>query len=1342
LKTQKLKVLTSVIVIATLTILVTSNWITEENNVTTKSKQLSFQKTKLNNGKYSSKDNWSQKKQKVKGIIKTDSPDKFDELHAKIRTAPGDAKPAYIRNYRFNELSKAKAFASLSKSSNNRVMTDLNWIERGPSNVGGRTRAIVVDPDDATYKTWFGGAVGGGVWKTSDGGSNWIPLTDDLPNIAVTCLEMAASNTNVMYAGTGEGFNNADAIEGNGIMKTTDKGATWTQLASTATDVNFAFVNRLAIDPTNENIVVAATNTGIHKTLDGGANWSKVYPTGRILDLRVNPLNFNTIFAATTQGVIRSFDAGDTWELPEKAKILGGRIEFAPSLSDTNRLYASVDSSPNKIYATTDGGTTWIEVLEGDGSDKAWLGAQGWYDNTIGVHPYNENIVYMGGIDLWQADITADSIFGITNITDTDLDTLFAYTPTGGLLEREGGIGTGNEYWSENVLVNTELTNVEVRFGTNMSQKAHLFVANSYTYKNYIDVPFEVWDTKNNRQLMVSISDVYRNNKYHLGAARGDIIFVNNIPYDTVASTDIAQDLGIKYENTFIVALRMAVGQSWDPDNLPDLKLAIEVGKLASLTRNSVAITDGYGNYPTDTDVHVDHHNITMFPTNDATKEFIFLNGNDGGIAVSYDEGASFTEVGNNGYNTSQFYGVDKKPGGSQYFGGMQDNGTWESAKNIDADKSTPYEFRIGGDGFEVSWHYGDPLKMIGGSQYNRFWKTENGFDSYYAANEGFNGWGDGDVSPFISKLAKSYSDPDLLYTITTEGVYKSENFGDSWSLIPISAFANAGYFSFAQVAISIAEPQVVWAGAYSNGLFVSKDGGLSFNQVSDNTLLTNGMLSGFDTHPIEEGTAYITFSVSNAPKILRTTDYGQAWTDISGYGSGDVSTNGFPNVAVYCVSVMPYNTDIIWAGTDIGLVESTDGGSSWHLADNGLPQVSIWEIRVVDDEVIVGTHGRGIWSVSLPELANHKPPVATLAPRLNSANQGVQGVILNVALRSIYDSSHVVVNNKNVKTIKSSSLVDTVLVVPVESSGTVTVYVNSFKNGRSYKSTTQVLEVYELLAAEKGYFSNFTADDEEFILNGLVIETPEGFTDASLNSPHPYTDQTTFTAVLRVPVVVAESDAIFQYDDIAIVESGEAGTVFGDSEFWDYVILEASNGGEWINLEDGYDARVDANWLAAYNSGGSGEPSMYKTHTINLLDKFSANDTLLIRFKLVADPNTNGWGWSVDNLLIQGQFVGVDDQEVIPTKFELSQNYPNPFNPSTKISFSLPTESKVSLQVFNTLGETIATLVNETKNAGVHSLEWNASNLASGVYLYRITAQDVSSSKEFSVVKKMVLMK
>ena len=106
-------------------------------------------------------------------------------------------------------------------------------------------------------------------------------------------------------------------------------------------------------------------------------------------------------------------------------------------------------------------------------------------------------------------------------------------------------------------------------------------------------------------------------------------------------------------------------------------------------------------------------------------------------------------------------------------------------------------------------------------------------------------------------------------------------------------------------------------------------------------------------------------------------------------------------------------------------------------------------------------------------------------------------------------------------------------------------------------------------------------------------------------------------------------------------------------------------------------------------------------------------------------------------------QTVSVDELNgITPTEFELSQNYPNPFNPSTTIRYAVPNESKVSITVFNLLGQEVATLVNDVMSAGYHEVNFNASNISSGVYLYRINAVSSENSKEFTSTKKFILLK
>ena len=147
------------------------------------------------------------------------------------------------------------------------------WQSIGPGNVGGRTRALLIDPINPDVM--YAAAVAGGIWKTTNGGNSWTPLNDFLANIAVTCMAFDPSNSNTIYAGTGEGFFNADGVRGAGIFKSTDAGANWTRLSATASNANFFFVNDIVVSPSNGQHVYAATRTGVWRSLDGGASWDQ-----------------------------------------------------------------------------------------------------------------------------------------------------------------------------------------------------------------------------------------------------------------------------------------------------------------------------------------------------------------------------------------------------------------------------------------------------------------------------------------------------------------------------------------------------------------------------------------------------------------------------------------------------------------------------------------------------------------------------------------------------------------------------------------------------------------------------------------------------------------------------------------------------------------------------------------------------------------------------------------------------------------------------------------------------------------------------------------------------------
>lgn len=314
-----------------------------------------------------------------------------------------------------------------------------SWSALGPGNIGGRTRALLIHPTNV--QIMYAAGVGGGVWKTTNGGASWAPLGDFLANITVSSLAMSPKNPDVLYAGTGEGFFNGDALRGGGIFKTTDGGATWTQLAGT-TGSDFHYVNDIVVSASRPSRVYAATRTGVWRSLNSGATWSKVHAVdvfGGCLDLalrtdRATDIVFASCGTFEQATVYRNTAAQGNGAWTSVLSDPGmGRTVLAIAPSNQNILYALAASNQNNqfldglhgVFRSTNGGATWTAQVRNTSPRKldrtllsnpiiAFLeecfGAeggfinQGWYDNVIAVDPKDPNRVWAGGIDLFRSD--------------------------------------------------------------------------------------------------------------------------------------------------------------------------------------------------------------------------------------------------------------------------------------------------------------------------------------------------------------------------------------------------------------------------------------------------------------------------------------------------------------------------------------------------------------------------------------------------------------------------------------------------------------------------------------------------------------------------------------------------------------------------------------------------------------------------------------------------------------------------------------------------------------------------------------------------------------------------
>ncbi len=292
---------------------------------------------------------------------------------------------------------KAQRDALVSADVAGAGLTSASWTSLGPGNIGGRIRGLVIHPTQ-TSTIWIGSA-SGGIWKTTNGGTTWTALDDFLPSLAVGCLRMHPTDPNTLYAGTGEGFfdnptgeSNATPIRGAGIFRTTDGGATWTQLPATA-NADFYFVNELAIDPANPAIFLAATQSGLFRSTDSGATWSRTF-TGRALDITIDPFNHNNVLASfyrDTQSTLYSSDNGQTWQRASGIPAYD-RTEFAFAPNTSSLVFAGVSINGTLyLYKSVDAGRTWTR------SSNTGANVYGPYNIAPWIDPTNPTLIVMGG---------------------------------------------------------------------------------------------------------------------------------------------------------------------------------------------------------------------------------------------------------------------------------------------------------------------------------------------------------------------------------------------------------------------------------------------------------------------------------------------------------------------------------------------------------------------------------------------------------------------------------------------------------------------------------------------------------------------------------------------------------------------------------------------------------------------------------------------------------------------------------------------------------------------------------------------------------------------------------
>ncbi|WP_347839612.1 T9SS type A sorting domain-containing protein [uncultured Draconibacterium sp.] len=283
-------------------------------------------------------------------------------------------------------------------------------------------------------------------------------------------------------------------------------------------------------------------------------------------------------------------------------------------------------------------------------------------------------------------------------------------------------------------------------------------------------------------------------------------------------------------------------------------------------------------------------------------------------------------------------------------------------------------------------------------------------------------------------------------------------------------------------------------------------------------------------------------------------------------------------------------------------------------------------------------------------------------------------------------------------------------------------------------------VSVFEAEQPIRGYFNNFDSPNTDFEISDFEVTTPAGFTSGNLHTINPYPESNAdnnkynLIAQLKYPIVL-EENGLMSFDEVVLVEPGEAGTVYTEDKFWDFVIVEGSknNGKSWLPVTDGYDSSVDELWNSQFTgslksavSQAAGADNLFLKQTINLTDNpdFAAGDTVIFRFRLASDKAITGWGWAIDNLSIQEVTTAVDESLTA----EDVTIYPNPFKSSIFIDgFQSDVAADVEVIITDLYGKTVH---RETLYDAAYSsrIQIDLPHVAPGVYMASISDNQLNT--------------
>ena len=927
-----------------------------------------------NNSPFKEISQLSKKERKANGL----PPNKYLEREWELTMNPALGRPTP------ENLSEIKRILNESRR-NSRVSgdaSDNNWVERGPNNVGGRTRAIMFDPNDPTNETVFAGGVSGGLWKNtniSNANSTWTQVSIS-ENLNVSCLAVDPNNSMTFYLGTGESYVGGD-VNGNGVWKSTDGGTSWTKIyggisgATTFESASVITVNTpagiagdYACYPTTNfgSPIVSAMTADFVLADDGNApNDDGCTPfvnagamSGKIALIRRGSCTFVTkVKEAQNAGAIAAIVMNNVGGTPvamggDDATITIPSVMI--SKEDGDAIVAALGSGVN--------GT--LNPVSGDYTGNLVPGSQHINDIVVRDNGGSSEVYVASGASRYGAAnsatyLGADS-YGLFKSTDNGAswtELTMPLTPSGKKhTPNDIEIGADNKVW---VATTHTLTTGEGGGKIFASTNA---AATTFELKHEITdgARVQIATSKSNAGTVYALAQVQTINgagTAYIAPYLGMIKTTNSFSSTTNMALPNDADTGISADDFTRGQAFYDLVIAVDPTNDQNLFVGgIDLFKSTNAGASWSQFSHWYGGFGHQ-EVHADQHGIA-FGNGDVNK---MLFGNDGGVYYSSNKGTT-TSSRNVGYNTSQFYSVGVAPSstGDNFAGGLQDNGTqgfFNASGGINSSVETQ-----GGDGAATDYDQDTGNYYISNYVYNDNINQRN-LNGSAIRNLNSENLSRGD---FINQQTLD-SNKNLLFTNYTDNSvptyqirrYKIPNFGSVQKAILTDALLQSGGSPTAlKVSPFTTATTKLYVGTFFGDLLrVDGADGNSQTWTDIGTPDFVGSISDIEFGATEDD-IFVTMHNYGVSSIWYTNNGGTTWMEKEG---------NLPDMPVKTILQNPLNTEEVVVGTELGVWYTNDFSSaspSWHSAFNGMSNVKVTDLDLRDDNAIyAATYGRGVFS-------------------------------------------------------------------------------------------------------------------------------------------------------------------------------------------------------------------------------------------------------------------------------------------------------------------------------------------------------------------------------------------